>query len=163
VLTGPGFFGGGQVSRLVSLVDLPPTLLDAARIPVPEVMSGSSILPLLRGETAGWPQDVLIQISESEIGRAVRTLRWKYSVTSPIAQGRGDSAEYTEAYLYDMEFDPYELSNLIGLTSHRQVADRMKERLVKRMTDIGEAVPVIHNADPKPGGGRWVTANEIEQ
>ncbi|MBW7457038.1 sulfatase-like hydrolase/transferase, partial [Paenibacillus sepulcri] len=34
-ITGPGFNGGGQVQRLVSLIDLPPTLLDAADIPIP--------------------------------------------------------------------------------------------------------------------------------
>ena len=32
---GPGFTGGGQIQELVSLVDLPPTLLDAAGLPVP--------------------------------------------------------------------------------------------------------------------------------
>jgi arylsulfatase A-like enzyme len=32
-LTGPGFVGGGRLPQLVSLVDLPPTLLDAAGLP----------------------------------------------------------------------------------------------------------------------------------
>ncbi len=44
VLTGPGFFGGGTVSELTSILDLPPTLLDASGIPVPESMQGRSIL-----------------------------------------------------------------------------------------------------------------------
>ncbi len=162
VITGPGFFGGGHVSKLVSLVDLPPTLLDAARISVPAVMSGHSILPLLRGDSAGWPEEVFVQISEAEIGRAVRTRRWKYSVTSPVVRGKGTSDEYTEAYLYDMEFDPYELSNLIGLSSHRQVANRMKERLLKRMAEVGEALPIIHDAAVTPGGGRVVGPQEID-
>src|SRR5690606_4556048 len=35
-LYGPGFRSGGQVRELVSLIDLPPTLLDAAGIPVPD-------------------------------------------------------------------------------------------------------------------------------
>ena len=34
-LTGPGFTGGGKVQQLVSLVDLPPTLLDAAGLEIP--------------------------------------------------------------------------------------------------------------------------------
>ena len=47
---GPGFEGGGRVNELVSLLDLPPTLLDAAGLPVPDTMEGRSILPLLDGE-----------------------------------------------------------------------------------------------------------------
>ena len=39
-LSGPGFEGGGQVRQLVSLVDLPPTLLDAAGLPVPPADAG---------------------------------------------------------------------------------------------------------------------------
>ena len=34
-LQGPGFDGGGQLRELVSLIDLPTTLLDAAGLPVP--------------------------------------------------------------------------------------------------------------------------------
>src|SRR5690606_35894749 len=49
-LCGPGFDGGGQIRQLVSLVDLPPTLLDAAGIPVPDSMMGRSILPLRSAE-----------------------------------------------------------------------------------------------------------------
>ena len=55
-LHGPGFDAGGQLQQLISLVDLPPTLLDAAGIPVPKEMQGRSILPLTRGETEGWPE-----------------------------------------------------------------------------------------------------------
>ncbi|OUC06808.1 arylsulfatase, partial [Litorilinea aerophila] len=72
-LCGPGFDGGGRIHQLVSLVDLPPTLLDAAGLPIPETMEGRSILPLLRGQAADWPQEVFIQISESQVGRALRT------------------------------------------------------------------------------------------
>jgi arylsulfatase A-like enzyme len=43
-LQGPGFDGGGQIRPLVSLIDLPPTLLDAAGLPVPEGMQGAGPL-----------------------------------------------------------------------------------------------------------------------
>ncbi|MEJ7838916.1 MAG: sulfatase-like hydrolase/transferase, partial [Thermomicrobiales bacterium] len=70
VLTGPGFNGGGRIPELVSLVDLPPTLLDAAGIDVPDSMQGRSILPLLNGRGGEeWPKEVFVQISESQIGR----------------------------------------------------------------------------------------------
>jgi arylsulfatase A-like enzyme len=138
-LVGPGFDSGGQIRELVSLIDLPPTLLDAAGIPVPESMQGRSILPLLRRETKDWPGEVYVQISESQIGRAIRTKRWKYAVSAP--EGTPDAAEpdtYVEQFLYDLQADPYELTNLIGFQSHAEVKAVLRERLIRRMAEAGE-------------------------
>ena len=144
-LCGPGFEGGGQIQQLVSLVDLPPTLLDGAGLSVPEEMSGRSILPLTRRETSGWPEEIFVQISESQVGRAVRTKRWKYGVTAPDRNG-GQLAGadcYVDEYLYDMQVDPYELANLIDWESHVEVVASMRERLVRRMVEAGETAPTI--------------------
>ncbi len=86
-LQGPGFDGGGRISDLVNTIDLTPTLLDAAGIPVPEEMQGSSILPLTVGDNGGWPEETFVQISEAQVGRAVRTHRWKYGVNAPGRHG----------------------------------------------------------------------------
>ncbi|MBI3911678.1 MAG: sulfatase-like hydrolase/transferase [Armatimonadetes bacterium] len=161
-LQGPGFDGGGQVQELVSLIDLPPTLLDAAGLPIPEEMQGRSILPLVRGQREGWPEEVFIQVSESQVGRAVRTRRWKYAVTAPDGRGGEDPASdhYVEDYLYDLQADPYELTNLIGLQSHQEVAAVMRERLIRRMVAAGEAAPTIAPAPTRPGGQRRVSPEE---
>jgi arylsulfatase A-like enzyme len=156
--SGPGFDGGGRLRQLVSLVDLPPTLLDAAGLPVPPEMQGRSILPLLRGQTAVWPEEVFVQISESQTGRCVRTRRWKYSVTA--AGNAANAANYREDCLYDLESDPYELTNLIGYSSHAEVTRIMRERLLKRMIAAGETAPTIEPAPVQPGGQRQVTARE---
>ncbi|MDA0746528.1 MAG: sulfatase-like hydrolase/transferase [bacterium] len=162
---GPGFNGGGQVQELVSLVDLPPTLLDAAGIPVPEEMQGRSILPLLRGEKEGWPEEVFVQISEAQVGRAVRTHRWKYGVDAPEKRPGHDagSERYVEQYLYDLEADPYELTNLVGMPSHREVADVMRERLVRRMVEAGEVGPEVVEAEEKRSGQRRVSAEDARR
>jgi arylsulfatase A-like enzyme len=163
LLAGPGFAGGGRIGELVSLLDLPPTLLDAAGLPVPGAMQGRSILPLLRGEHAGWPEEVFIQISESQVGRAVRTRRWKYSVSAPDKQGHRDagSDRYAEEFLYDLRADPHELTNLIGHESHREVAAVLRERLIRRMVEAGEAAPTIEPAPvTRPGGQRRVSPEE---
>ncbi len=161
-LTGPGFFGGGALRQLVSLVDMPPTLLDAARIPVPSHMQGRSILPLTRGSTHGWPEEVFVQISEAQVGRCVRTHRWKYSVWAPDKTGWKDPASdhYVEEFLYDLAADPHELDNRVGLESHRGVADVMRERLIRRMAEAGEAAPAIQPAQPRKSGQKRVTPEE---
>ena len=163
LFTGPGFQGGGQVQELVSLVDLPPTLLDAAGLPVPEGLAGRSIRPLLRGERDGWPQEVFMQISESEVGRAIRTHRWKYAVTAPGADPWNDAGSdtYEESALYDLAADPWELTNLIGLASHRALCDGLRERLIARMIAAGEAAPAVRAAPCRPSGQAQVRTAEL--
>ncbi len=162
-LIGPGFDSGGQIRELVSLIDLPPTLLDAAGIPVPEVMQGRSILPLLKGEKQNWPKEVFVQISESQVGRAIRTHRWKYGVTAPDKSGWDDSASdvYVEEYLYDLHADPHELNNLIGIESYRDVVRDLRARLIERMVQAGETAPEIRPAPEKEKGQRRVSIEEI--
>lgn len=161
VLTGPGF-RGGQLQELVSLIDLPPTLLDAADLEIPNQMQGRSLMPLLRGGAADWPAEVLVQISEAQVGRAVRTQRWKYGVDAPGEQGRDvpGADRYEEQYLYDLQADPYELNNLVGHESHCEVAQVMRERLLRRMEEAGEARPHIEEAPSRRSGQRKVSPEE---
>ncbi|CAG7623113.1 Ulvan-active sulfatase [Paenibacillus solanacearum] len=159
--TGPGFTSRGQIRELVSLIDLPPTLLDAAGLPVPASMQGRSILPLLRRETADWPEDVFVQISEAQTGRAIRTQRWKYSVSAPDSTRNSASSDtYAEEFLYDLQADPYELTNLIGYQSHQSTADVLRQRLLRRMAEAGEAPAEIIAAEEKKSGQRRVTEQE---
>jgi len=133
-LTGPGFDGGGHVGAL----------------------------PLVRGERADWPEEVFIQISESQVGRAIRTPRWAYSIVAPDSDSRQDAGaeRYVEEYLYDVAADPYELTNLLGFASHQEVATILRERLIRRMVEAGEAAPTIDVAPARPSGQRRVSAAE---
>jgi arylsulfatase A-like enzyme len=151
-LRGPGFNGGGVLDRPVSTIDLPPTLLDAAGLEVPAEMQGRSFLPLVHDPAAEWPDEVFVQVSESEVGRAVRTSRWKYYAVDPDAHPWNDSAgtRYVETALYDLANDPYELVNLAGMPSHRKVADELRARLVARMREAGEAEAQIEPAPELP-------------
>lgn len=147
-LMGPGFNAGGQIHEMVSLVDLPPTLLDAAGLPVPATMQGRSVVPLVGRNATDWPEEAFIQISEAQVGRAVRTQRWKYGVDAPQKHGgrNAGSDTYTEQYLYDLAYDPYELTNLVDAHSHVRVREVMRERLIRRMVEAGEEPPVIQPA-----------------
>ena len=161
-LTGPGFNGGGRLSEMISLVDLPPTLLDAAGIGVPESMHGRSILSLVNKTAEEWPEEVFLQISEAQVGRAVRTHRWKYSVSAPNKNGGRDpkSDHYVEEFLYDLETDPYELHNLIEYDAYDEVKAVMRERLLRRMEEAGEDRPTIELAPTHPSGQRHLLPGE---
>jgi len=156
MLHGGPFTGGGRISQLVSLIDLPPTLLDAAGIPVPDSMSGNSILPLVRGDAVDWQEEVFIQMSESQLGRAIRSKRWKYSVSAPNGDGWDDasSEHYVESELYDLLADPEELHNRAGHKTHRAVCDVLRSRLIRRMIEAGEDEPISEPAPLVPGSGQ---------
>jgi arylsulfatase A-like enzyme len=145
---GPGFMAGGERAELVSIVDLAPTLLDAAGLGVPKEMQGASLMPRLRGEAADWVDEIFVQISEAQNARALRTKRWKYGVSvqgddAAAAKNRAVWPVYAEECLYDLERDPHELNNLSGLASHMEVAAELRQRLLARMAALGEPVPQI--------------------
>ncbi|MGD8238903.1 MAG: sulfatase-like hydrolase/transferase [Armatimonadota bacterium] len=148
IAQGPGFDRGLVVPELVSLVDVAPTLLDAAGVPVPEAMQGRSTMPLLDRATDGWPEEAFMQISEAIVGRAIRTERWKYCVYAPDRRGGADSCsdEYVEYQMYDLFADPHERVNLVGRGDYREVADELGERLKHRMVEAGEKEPAIRPA-----------------
>ena len=162
-LSGPGFISGGRLQEMVSLIDVPPTLLDACGLPVPPDMMGRSLLPLTRGDRQGWPEDVFVQISEDGVGRAVRTRRWKYSIRAApgAAHGNRDADRYVEDCLYDLQADPHELNNIVGKASHAEVASVMRERLLRHMRRAGEAEPEIDLAPPTPAGQATLRPEEI--
>lgn len=138
ILRGPGFEGGEVVEDPVSLVDLAPTLVDAAGLDVPDAMEGESVRPLVEGRAHDWKDEVFVQISEAEVGRALRTDRWKYSVYAPEKEGGSDPAsdEYVERYLYDLHADPHEQENLIASAEYRGVAAELRERLRERVAAV---------------------------
>jgi arylsulfatase A-like enzyme len=154
---GPGFMAGGDRDELVSLIDLPPTLLDAAGLAVPREMQGRSLFPRIHGHAEKkprWPEDVFIQISEDQTARALRTTRWKYCVSVQGPDAARACVEpcwdrYTEEALYDLETDPHELVNLISHPSHEDIAARLRARLLARMAAAGEPACEIIPAQPQ--------------
>jgi hypothetical protein len=108
-------------------------------------------MPLIRREPVDWPEEVFIQISEAQVARAIRTQRWKYSAAASEKDGYTDpgSERYEEEFLYDLQADPYELTNLIGLESHRSVAAKLSRCLIRRITEAGELEPEIIPASPR--------------
>ena len=144
IIRGGPFQGGKKEERLVSLIDLPPTMLDLAGIPIPKSSMGHSLVRELAGEEP--ERDcVFIQISESQCGRAIRTKQYKYSVRAlaPTGYTIHRSPVYFEDYLYDLTKDPIEKNNLIKDRSYAFVRQKMKKLLLREMERAGEKKPVI--------------------
>jgi arylsulfatase A-like enzyme len=129
---------------MVSLIDLPPTILTAAGVAPPSHMRGRPVQELVAGDAADWPQEVFIQISESQCGRAIRTQKWKYSVRAPDKGGQDPASDvYVEDFLYDLERDPHERDNLVVVPGLRDVREVLAATLRRRMVQAGEREPTI--------------------
>lgn len=125
----PALFSGGRRAREMALnVDLAPTFLEAAGVPVPESMHGRSLLPLLRAEGVPWRDAFLYEyfwergFPQTPTVLGVRTDRYKFMQT----HGVWDRLE-----LYDLANDPDERNNLLGEYMIRGEGGTM-ESLVER-------------------------------
>ncbi len=153
LIHGPGFEGAQQISQMTGIIDMTPTLLEAVGVPIPATMKGASLLPLLRDEKAraDWPNEHLIQISESMTGRAIRTKDWTYCVAEITGTTNEPAAKvYQEYQMYDQRNDPYEQVNLAGRKEFRKQADELQARLKRLMVAAGEPEPEIRAAKLYP-------------
>jgi arylsulfatase A-like enzyme len=150
LLSGPGFSGGQVVTTLVTLLDLAPTLLAAAGAVAPDWMPGCTLQQFVSDARSDVERDILLQISESTLGRALRTRRWKYSVCNPLDDGwrNPSNPRYVEEALYDLDDDPYEKHNLVRDPAYGQIRAELRERLLVKMGSIGEPSAEILTAYP---------------
>ncbi|WP_042274269.1 sulfatase-like hydrolase/transferase [[Clostridium] dakarense] len=133
---GPGFEGGKVVHELSSLIDIPKTIIDIAKGSKPEFMEGVSLLDLAHDKVSR--DDVFIQISESYVGRALRTKKYKYCIIDPNKHPYKDSysLEYEEHYLYDLEKDPLEKVNLINHRGYKDIKEQLRLRIKECIKNI---------------------------
>lgn len=154
VFQGPGFDRSALRDEIVSMIDLTPTLLAAAGAPVPASMKGRNLMPLLSSREArdAWDDIAYIQISESMVGRAVRTRQWCYCVADRSKRGTEvpSSTQYEEYQMYNLADDPYQQVNLAGRQEYREQARKLREILLKKMTEAGEDAAEIAPAHLYP-------------
>lgn len=143
VAYGPGFKGGKVVDDMVSLIDTPATVMKAAGLEVPEDFAGIALQDAVDG--TGKRDEVFIQISESQVGRAIRTKKWTYSVRALDENSKKDSYSdvYTEDFLYDNDSDPHQRNNLIADPEYCEIRKEMREILKRRILEAEGKTPQI--------------------
>jgi len=125
----PGRLPSGRViDDPVQCIDVMPTVLELAGVPVPAQVQGRSLLPLI-AQAPGWePRAVFCETSGggytadarqyADRTRAVRTQRWKLIQFVP-----GDGAAATEE-LYALDVDPRERNNVAA--QYPGIADSLR-------------------------------------
>ena len=125
-----------QIGLLVLNIDLAPTLLDLAGVPVPANVHGRSLLPLFRDIESPWrggfvaehfPQTLFPRVPRWE---AIRTGRFKYIRYPDLGR------EFDE--FYDLQADPFELKNLALDPSAAHRRESLSGQLEKGFEDLAQ-------------------------
>ncbi len=132
VIRGPGFRGGVARGRgMAALVDLVPTIVTAAGGTVAADETDGLDLGGAVAARRVPREELLVQVSESCVGRTLRTEGWKLCTRAPGGRGRRQPAagRYEVTHLYDLHADPYERRNLArheaSEPSARELADAL--------------------------------------
>jgi arylsulfatase len=134
----PGRIAGGQrFSQPVSMIDVLPTILDLVGLPMPEVMQGQSLAPLLLGEEGWEPRPVILDEFEvdpetNELRGVIEVVdgRWGASLEiNPDPDKEPKTQRTVPLLLYDLWNDPLCLHSL----------QEERSDLVEKYTDFLEA------------------------
>lgn len=127
----------GSVSRTVtSHVDILPTMLDLAGLPVPEVLNGHSLVPVLEQ-----PEQTLDdRVALLNFGRFELDIdgRGDFYPVRCLTDGRYKLVInlFDTDELYDLETDPYECTNRLHDPELASERDRLHDRLLDEMDRI---------------------------
>lgn len=135
----PGRYKAGVCSdALVEMVDLAPTLLEAAGVPVNSGMQGRSLTGLLTGKTTTHRDSVYSEHFDSSflydpppMAASIRTARYKLSYYHNLGMGE----------LYDLQKDPGEVKNLWASAQNKDIRQEMMEKLMGRMVETVDPLP----------------------
>lgn len=135
-----GYKAGLKVDALVEEIDLAPTLLEAAGVPIPFRMQGKPLTKLLRGETSAHRSSVYSEFYNSNFeyspppwATMVRTERYKLFIYHSLG-GWGE--------LYDLNRDPWEYENLWERSSARGIKQELQALMIARMSETVDPHPL---------------------
>ena len=145
VIAGGPFKGGVDFEDLVSTASLPKTICALAGVNVGDDMIGENLVDVVEGKLPDRKNEIFAQISESRVGRCIRTPKYAYSVYAPGINGGAAAASnlYADDFLYDLEKDPYELTNLIHDPAYTEVKLDLRNRLLAWIKEAENATPEI--------------------
>jgi iduronate 2-sulfatase len=156
IISSPGKFERNTNSPgLVELVDIFPTLVDLAGLPVPEYMEGTSVAPLMKEPEREWKSAVFSRTPRGLLdriyGHSVRTDRYRYTEWTDYVPGTILGQE-----LYDLQEDPLQTRNLAELPAYDETVDELATILKAgwKMA-LPEGVENLSDNKPAPPPYAW--------
>lgn len=120
----PGCGRGRRVDRVVSLVDVAATILDAAGVggTAEMGMDGDSLLPLVRGGEPQWKDTAVVEyFGNGAVEPMFGIRKGPYKLIE---------VPDTCTLLFNLAEDPHELNNLAGDATHSELVDELRGELL---------------------------------
>ena len=117
---------GKTVRQMVLNLDIAPTLLELAGVPVPQHFQGRSFVQLANRGDNKWRKEWLYEYFEYPAGEAVHPHRMIRTATHKYAHYFADPQEFE---LYDLVHDPGERNNLAGMPEFASLQRELTARL----------------------------------
>jgi arylsulfatase A-like enzyme len=133
VIAGPGI-PHGQSDALVYLYDLFPTICEYAQAPIPAIVEGKSLAPIIRGESTDVRPYLFAAYRDWQ--RMCRDKRWKL-----LEYVVGDQ-HHTQ--LFDLANDPDEMKNLADQSSSAEVLTRLRAQLTHLAKNFGDPDAAVY-------------------
>jgi arylsulfatase A-like enzyme len=135
--------GGLRCQSVASLIDIVPTVLSVLGEEAPEEMEGQELSSAFRDGVVSEGDGY--RFSEHKpLGEWHQTVDWRLITDDryKYVWNRGDLDE-----LYDLGTDPYELRNGIEDQALRKIVERLRERLLRWMTDTTDPLAPLAKSD----------------
>jgi N-acetylglucosamine-6-sulfatase len=129
IIRGPGIPAGVTRSQLVSNIDLAPTILDITGAQPGRAQDGISLLPLVANPGAAANRDLLFEVFDFGIF-GIRRGPWKLNQYE-------NGGQPDEFELYNLNDDPYELTNEDGQPANATIKAELLARLTQLRTCVG--------------------------
>lgn len=127
----PGISHHGRSDALVSLLDVPATIMDLAGLDATDIIDGRSLLDLVRGSAVpDWREEIICEFHGHHFPLQQRILitdEFKL-VVSPESMNE----------LYDRRRDPFELMNVYSEPGYEPVRKRLATRLHSLLAERGD-------------------------
>jgi arylsulfatase A-like enzyme len=138
----------GQVDskHMVLNVDVAPTLLELAGVPVPAALHGRSFAPILEGRPAPWRDAFLYEYFEYPAEHCVRKHRGVRTERYKLIHYYEQPEEWE---LYDLQTDPDEMTNLAARPQQKTLLRDLRQRLEALRRETGDIDP----PGPAPAAG----------
>lgn len=144
-----GIPGGRQVDTLFSHIDMAPTLLALAGLPVPPRMQGADLSGVARGVSTAGPAAVLLQLFVPFAGDGIDQ-PWRGLITDRHTYARFEGRPWV---LFDNRADPAQKSNLADEPRHAALREGLDAQLAELMRAKGDAWS-FNRAERVEEGGR---------
>ncbi len=138
---------GARYEGLVQHMDVAPTILEAAGVPIPENWEASSLWPMLKGDTPAIRESVYAELARDHIQTGAEYIVMQRDRDWKLVYYLGEP----DGELYDLKSDPAETRNLWTSAGHKELKNELVERMLVWSMRSSLRSRMAPSRKPQPG------------